>query len=244
MTLASFIRERFRFTLGPTLFTIPALALLLWLGTWQVERLAWKTDLIARREAALAAPTVPAPESAAEAEALELHHVTLSGTFDHSKELYIAASDERGAAGWQIVTPLTLADGRIVLVNRGFVPEAKRPAEMRAAGQAAGEVSLEGVLRLDRKPVGWLVPENQAKQNYWIYVDVTAMADAAGLDRARMLPYYVEAGPAPNPGGLPIGGVTRTSIPNDHLQYAITWYGFAVTLLVVYFIYHYRKPGT
>jgi surfeit locus 1 family protein len=68
------------------------------------------------------------------------------------------------------------------------------------------------------------------------------MAAVAGLDRVR--PYYVEAGPAANPGGLPVGGQTRVSLPNDHLQYAITWYLFAVSLVVIYFIYHYRKPET
>jgi surfeit locus 1 family protein len=92
------------------------------------------------------------------------------------------------------------------------------------------------------KPVGWGLAANQARSNFWIYVDIPAMVEAAGLDPSQILPYYVEAGPTPNPGGLPIGGQTRISLPNDHLQYAVTWYGFALTLLVIYFVYHYKKP--
>lgn len=239
----AFIRERFRFTLWPTLFTIPALALLIGLGTWQIQRLHWKLDLIAKRSAALAAAPVAAPESGAEAEALDFNHVTVRGTFDHAKELYIAATDEHGLTGWQVVTPLTLEDGRIVLVNRGFVPEAQRPPETRAAGQVAGEVTIEGILRIPHKPSGWLVPGNGPRQNYWLYVDIPAMAEADGLDQGKLLPYSVDAGKAPNPGGVPRGGQTPIELPNDHLQYAITWYGFAVTLIVIYLIYHYRKPA-
>jgi surfeit locus 1 family protein len=233
---------RFHFTLIPTLFTIPALIVLIGLGSWQVERLEWKTALIADRTAALSAPPVPAPMTADGVAALDFHHVSVTGTFDHTHELYIAALDARGITGWQIVTPLILPDQRVLLVNRGFVPETKKNPATREAGQIAGETTIEGILRLALKPTGLIVPENQAKVNFWIYVDLPAMATALGIDPSRLLPYYVEAGPTPNPGGFPIGGQTRISLPNDHLQYAITWYGFAVTLIVVYFVYHYRKP--
>lgn len=235
-----FMRQRFRFTLWPTLFTIPALALLIALGTWQLERLQWKTALIAAREAALAAPAVPAPETLEAARALDFHNVTVSGRFDHAKELLIEARDKRDVTGAQIVTPLILADGRILLVNRGFVPESRRAPGTRAEGQVAGTVTLAGILRLAVPPRGLVMPVNQP--GFWTYVDIPKMAAADGLDPASLLPYYIEAGPAPNPGGFPIGGQTRIALPNDHLQYALTWYGFAVTLIVIYLVYHYRKP--
>jgi surfeit locus 1 family protein len=235
-------RSRFHFTLWPTLFTIPALIVLLGLGTWQVERLHWKEGLIAERTAALSADPVPVPETLDAAVPLDFHRVTATGSFDHAKELYIGALDKRGISGYQIVTPLTLEDGKILLVNRGFVPEIRKPPETREAGQIAGTVTVDGILRLAIKPTGWMVPQNQPGDNFWIYVDVPAMAEADKLDPASVLPFYVEAGPAPNPGGFPIGGQTRISLPNDHLQYAITWYGFALTLIVIYFVYHYRKP--
>jgi surfeit locus 1 family protein len=246
------MHERFRFTLVPTLFTVPALIVLIGLGTWQVQRLAWKTGLIAEREAALTAPAAEAPTTVAAARALDFHHVETRGTFDHSKELYIAALDSRGVAGWQIVTPLTRPDGKILLVNRGFVPDSLKAPSSRVAGEIEGEVPVDGVLRTTQKPTGWVAdflngiglgPTNAPAQNFWIYVDIPAMAEAAGLDERAVLPYYIEAGTTPNPGGFPIGGQTRISLPNDHLQYAVTWYLFAVFLVVIYFVYHYKKPA-
>jgi surfeit locus 1 family protein len=235
-----FLRERFRFTLWPTLFTIPAIVFMLGLGTWQVQRLAWKTALIDARDAALAAPAVPMPETTAAAESLDFHHVVAKGSFDHAKELYIGAFDARGIEGFQVVTPLTLVDGRVLLVNRGFVPATRKDPATRPEGQIAGPNEVEGILRVPNPPKGWLVPQNRPGDNFWFYVDVPGMAATAKLD--TVLPFYVEAGPAPNPGGFPIGGQTRVALPNDHLQYAITWYLFALTLAVIYFIYHYRKP--
>jgi surfeit locus 1 family protein len=236
----SFLREHFRFTLWPTLFTIPAVLFMLGLGTWQVQRLAWKTVLIDMRRAALAAPAVPLPLTLAAAEPLDFRHVEVTGTFDHAKELYIGAFDARGIEGFQIVTPMTLADGHTLLVNRGFVPGIRKAPATRPDGQIAGPTQLQGILRLPNPPKGWLVPQNRPGDNFWFYVDLPTMAATDRLD--QVLPFYVEAGPAPNPGGFPIGGQTRIALPNDHLQYAITWYLFALTLTVIYFIYHYRKP--
>ena len=236
----SFLRERFHFTLWPTLFTIPAMILLLGLGTWQVQRLAWKTALIDARKSALEAPAVPVPETLQAATPLDFHHVTVHGIFDHTKELYIGAFDPRGIEGFQIVTPMTLDDGNIILVNRGFVPTNHKSPATRLEGQIEGPTELTGILRLAFTPTGWLVPRNAPGDNFWFYVDIPAMAATDQLQ--GVLPFYVEAGPAPNPGGFPIGGQTRDYIPNDHLQYAITWYLFALTLAVIYFVYHYKKP--
>jgi surfeit locus 1 family protein len=236
----SFLRERFHFTLWPTLFTIPALIVLLGLGTWQVQRLAWKTALIDARDAALAAPAMPLPETLQAAEPLDFHHVVAHGTFDHAKELYIGAFDLRDIEGFQIVTPMTLDDGNILLVNRGFVPGNHKDPASRPAGQIEGPTEVTGILRLANPPQGWLVPQNRPGDNFWFYVDVPGMAATAKLQ--TVLPFYIEAGPAPNPGGFPIGGQTRVSLPNDHLQYAITWYLFALTLVVIYFVYHYKNP--
>jgi surfeit locus 1 family protein len=235
-----FLRQRFHFTLWPTLFTIPAVLFMLGLGTWQVERLSWKTALIAARDAALAAPAVPLPESSDEALPLDFHHVTAHGAFEHDKELYIGAFDSRDVEGFQIVTPFRLDDGAVLLVNRGFVPTRRKDPSTREAGQIAGPVDITGILRHADPPRGLVVPQNRPGDNFWFYVDIPAMAATRDLD--RVLPFYLEAGPAANPGGFPIGGQTRVSLPNDHLQYAITWYLFALTLTVIYFIYHYRKP--
>jgi surfeit locus 1 family protein len=242
------VKTRFRFTFWPTVFTIPAIVLTLCLGTWQLQRLAWKTGLIAEREAALSAPPLPLPATMEAAQGLDFHRVSAEGEFLNDKELYIGAYSTRDVEGYQVVTPFRLADGRILLVNRGWVPEAKKDPAARPAGRITGPATIDGILRVPVVPksiFSWLVPTpvNRPNENFWFYVDVPGMAAKDALDPAQVLPFYVEAGPAKNPGGFPVGGQTRISLPNDHLQYAITWYSFAVILAAIYLIYHYRKPG-
>jgi surfeit locus 1 family protein len=134
-----------------------------------------------------------------------------------------------------VMTPLRLDDGDVVLVERGWVPPEKRDAGARPQGNPPGEVAVDGLLRLPppAKP-SWFVPANDPAEGQWFWIDLPAMARAAGVPEA--LPFYVEAGPAPNPGGLPVGGQTRTELPNDHLQYAITWFSLAGALAVIYVI--------
>jgi len=222
----------FRPAFWPTVIALPAFLVLIALGTWQLYRLAWKTELNAERAAASQGTPIPLPRTLEEAEAVKFRHVRVEGVFDHARERYLAATSERGEAGFHVLTPLTLDDGRVLLVNRGFVPsELKRP-ERRKEGQVEGRVTVEGLVRVPpaEKP-SWFVPDNVPDANMWFWMELAAMAPDA-------LPYYVDAGPAPNPGGWPKGGVTRLFLPNDHLQYAITWYALAVVLAVIYFVYH------
>ncbi|MFM9843421.1 MAG: SURF1 family protein [Dongiaceae bacterium] len=233
----------FRPTFWPTLFTVPALILLLGLGSWQVQRLFEKAAVIAERESRIAAAPVelPAPGAAAiEALApLEFRRAVASGEFRHDKELYVAARTMRGNVGYQIVTPLRLSSGGTLLVNRGWVPEAQKDPARRAEGQAAGLVTVDGAIRLPGHQ-NWLQPDNEPQNNMWFWLDLPAMAAQAGIPAAELVPVFLEAGPAANPGGIPIGGQTKVTLPNDHLQYAITWYILAVALAVIYVVYHRR----
>jgi surfeit locus 1 family protein len=232
----------FRPLFWPTLFTAPALLLLLALGFWQIERLSWKQNLIAQRQAAVSAPAVAAPRSIEEARGMEFRHVTDEGVFLNDKEIFLGATSEGGGQGYQVLTPLLEPGGRIVFVNRGFIPgELKDPAK-RSAGQLGGTVRVHGLLRLPpaEKPA-WFLPENRPDLNYWFWVDLPAMGAADKLD--RVAPFYIDADATPNPGGWPKGGVTRLHLPNDHLQYAITWFSLAVALAVIYVLYHRRNPG-
>jgi surfeit locus 1 family protein len=235
----------FRPTFWPTLFTIPALILLLGLGSWQVQRLFEKEAMIAEREARIAAAPVdlPAPGAAAAAETLaglEFRRTVASGEFLHDKELYLAARTMRGNVGYQIVTPLRLASGGYLMVNRGWVPEAQKDPAKRAAGQVQGAVTVDGAIRMPGHQ-NWLQPDNEPQHNMWFWADLPAMAAGAGIPANELVPVFLEAGPAPNPSGIPIGGQTKVNLPNDHLQYAITWYILAVALAVIYVLYH-RKP--
>jgi len=231
-------RRRFRPTLWPTLFTIPALVVMLGLGVWQVQRLHWKLDLIAEREARLAAPALDRP-SEVEPARDAFRHIALEGVFLHEKEMYLAARSLHGNVGYQVVTPLRLADGSHVLVNRGWVPRDRKDPARRPEGEVDGIVPIDGIVR-GESPPSIFVPENEPERNIWFSVDIAAMARWAGLD--RVVPFVVEAGPAENPGGLPIGGQTRVEVRNEHLQYAIIWFALAGALAVIYVIYHMRRP--
>ncbi len=210
--------------------------LLLGLGSWQIERLFWKEALIAERREAVTAPPMALPASLAAARGLEYHRVSVTGTFLADRELLLGATDDDGHLGYQIIEPLRLPSGAVLLVDRGYVPSDRKLPASRAAGEPQGDVTVTGLLRLApaAKP-HWFLPDNSAERNYWFWVDIPAMAAAAKLD--RVLPFYVDADATPNPGGLPQGGQTRLDLPNNHLQYAVTWYALAVALAVIYIIF-------
>jgi surfeit locus 1 family protein len=236
-------RTWFRPLFWPTLFTVPIVLLCLGLGVWQVERLYWKRELIAQRQAAVTAPPIAAPRSPEVARGLEFHPVTDEGVFLHDKEIFLGATSEAGRNGYQVLTPLLEAGGRIVFVNRGFIPAELKDPDKRHNGQIAGAVQVRGLLRLPpaEKPA-WFLPDNRADLNYWFWVDLPAMTAADRLD--QVAPFYIDADATPNPGGWPKGGVTRIELRNDHLQYAITWFSLAVALIVIYFLYHRRNAGS
>ncbi len=218
--------------LAPTLITIAIVLICVGLGVWQLERLQWKQGLISGREAAVAAPPIPPPRTLAEAHGMEFRHVTDAGIFLHDKEIFVGATSPRGGdAGFDVLTPLREADGRIVFVNRGFVPAQLKDPQ----AQVEGTVKIAGLLRLppDKKP-GWFLPDNRPDINYWFWVDLPAMAAAGGL--GNVAPFYIDADAAPNPGGWPLGGVTRLELPNNHLQYALTWFSLAVGMVVIYIV--------
>ena len=241
---------RFRPTFWPTVFTIPAIALMLGLGVWQLDRLAWKTDLIAEIQSRLAAD--PAPFDAVLAEAggdpgsVQFRRVTLAGEFLHDREMYLAARSMNGNPGYHVMTPFRETGGDVVLVDRGWVPVERKLPDRRAEGQVAGPLTLEAVIRVPHATKAWFQPDNEPQENMWYWIDLPALRAHAGAEAAAAaMPaaaaIYVEAGPAENPGGFPIGGQTRVNLPNDHLQYAITWFALALILAVIYVIYH-RRP--
>ena len=236
--------SRFRPQLAPTLFTIPVVLICVALGAWQLQRLDWKRELIAQREAGVAAAPAMPPRSLAEARALEFHPVVADGVLLNDKELYLNATGPRGGAGFHVLTPLREPEGRIVFVNRGFVPTNLRAPASRAAAQLAGTVHIRGLLRLPpgEKP-GWFLPDNRPDLNYWFWIDLPAMAAAAHLAPGDVAPFYIDADTTPNPGGWPQGGVTPLNLPNDHLQYAITWFSLAAALVVIYVVYHWPGRG-
>ncbi|MBY5584365.1 SURF1 family protein [Rhizobium leguminosarum] len=221
-----------------------ALAILISLGTWQVERLHWKEGLIADIAARQAASPVPLADIEAMAAAggdIEYRKVTASGRYINNKERHFFAT-WRGQTGYYVYTPLELADRRFLFVNRGFVPFDNKEPETRMQGQLTDQQTVTGLARekLARKP-SWVVPDNDVAKNIFYWKDLDVMAESVGLEKASVIPFFVDADSTPNPAGLPIGGVTQMDLPNNHLQYAFTWYGLAAVLLVVVAISWFRK---
>jgi surfeit locus 1 family protein len=233
---------RFRPALVPTLFTLVAVVVCAGLGVWQLERLQWKRHLIADREAALAAPPAALPRTAAEAAAMQYRRVTAEGEFLHDREILRVAAGPTGGSRYDVLTPLRQADGRVVFVDRGLIPVDLQDPAKRAAGQPAGPTRVTGVLRVpSRQKPSWFLPDNQPERNLWFWIDLPAMAAAARLPEVTA--FYIIADATPNPDGWPKGRDVAEPLPNNHLQYAITWFALAIAALVVYLLSQRGGPG-
>jgi len=222
-----------------------AFIVLVALGTWQVQRLQWKEELLARIDQRIHSQPVSLGEVEQRFEHagdIDYVPVVVSGSFRHAGERHLL-STWKGASGYNIYTPLELDDGRYLFVNRGFVPFDRKEPSTRAEGQIEGRIELTGLARnpVSEKP-SFVVPDNDLAKNVFYWKDLSAMTSSAGLPAsAPVLPFFVDAGAAPNPGGLPVGGVTLVNLPNNHLQYAITWYGLAAGLVAVSIAWFWRR---
>lgn len=233
------MRMGFRPAFWPTVITAVLLPALVGLGAWQAQRLGEKRDLIERIDAQIAAQPVPLPRQSLEVVDWEYRRVMVKGQLHHNLEMHLLAHDRRGTFGYRVITPLAVDGGGWVLIDRGFVPMDRKDPALRAMGQLPGAIDITGVVRRP-SPQGWFVPDNQPEMNLWYFADAAAMAAAAGIDAPA---YLIEADASPNPGGLPKGGQTRLNFPNNHLAYALIWFGAALTLLAFYLLWHRRYRG-
>ncbi|KAA0972737.1 SURF1 family protein [Aureimonas fodinaquatilis] len=228
-----------------------SLAILISLGTWQVERLGWKQDLIAKIEDRANGPVLSFDEVSAlfqDTGDVDYVPIRVRGRFDHTAERHFL-STYKGESGWNIFTPLILDDGSdAIFINRGFVPyPAKDPAK-RAEGQIAGEVEVDGLARNPalEKPDLDFTPDNDLAENTFFWKNLLEMAQGVELpEGVKLAPFVVDAKASEVPGGYPTGGQTIITIPNNHLEYAITWYGIAAMLggLLVFLVVQQRRGG-
>ena len=223
---------------GLTIACAILLAVLCGLGAWQLERLQWKLALIATVNSHMAAPPVSLDEILAmNRDEAQYRRVGLSGRFDHGREAYVFTTDQ-GAAVYHVLTPFTTDGGKVVMVDRGEIPAEKLDPATRAAANLDGQVHVTGVWRVPDPPGTFTPPPDSAKR-IWFARDLKAIATADHLSLAA--PVVIEADSAPNPGGWPRGGQTMVSFRNQHLSYAVTWFGLALCLLGVWLAYHISK---
>ena len=207
------------------------------LGSWQVHRRAWKHDLVARVDARVHAQPVDAPGrgqwSQVSAANDEYRRVKLTGSFLQDKSVRVRASTELGLGSW-LLTPMRLRNGDIVIVNRGFVSPVWCGGKATCTPGPAGETSISGLLRIS-EPKGAFLQKNEPAAERWFSRDVAAIAAAKGLHDAA--PYFVDADASSSPGrgegdDGPVGGLTVIAFPDNHLMYAITWFGMALLTLL------------
>jgi surfeit locus 1 family protein len=228
-----------RGVLIPSIAAVSTFAVLLSLGLWQLDRKAWKEGLIATLGQRLSAPPVALPAPAAwprlRAAEDEFLRVAMTAEFLNDREalVYTSGSSLRegsGGPGYWVFTPAGLADGAVVMVNRGFVPDGKQDPATRPEGEVAGPINMVGVLRWPEPP-GLFTPAGDPIRNIWFSRDSNAIAAAKGVSAA---PFYLELESPDPPGGLPRTGRLHPTLPNNHFGYALTWLGLACVLVGVY----------
>jgi surfeit locus 1 family protein len=235
--------------LWPAVMTLAALALLISLGNWQMQRLAWKQGLVAAISERTHASPVGLDEIVWRAKNggdIEYTRAKASGRLLNDKELFVYAIDAKYGPGYHVITPLQRADGKVVLVNRGYVPLELKDPDKRAESQIGAQVDIVGLVRRPETP-NTFTPENNAVDNMWYWRDLDAMTAALDLEPASVMPFYLDAEIEPAASGnWPKGGVTRLELPNRHFEYALTWYGLAAALIAVFAAYavtRWRRPA-
>lgn len=225
---------------------LAALVVLISLGNWQVRRLAWKEQLIADVDARLnqAPIEAPGPETwgAVARDAFVYTPVKVKGVFDHAHEVHVwfALQDPQGGPyggpGYLVLTRFKTSDGWDVIVNRGFVPDTLKEAASRPETLVKGNVELTGLMRFD-EPKNWNSAKADKVENVWIVRQVAEMAEFLEMDPANTAPYWIDLTKGQGVNGLPQGGETRVTFRNSHLQYAATWYGLALVLVVIFAVW-------
>lgn len=238
-----------------TIATLAALAVLVGLGNWQWQRKAWKEDLIATMAARASADPLPPErwsslscrpvEEAGLAKSCEFTTVRLTGSFDHAGERHVFSNAPRGfnpsGPGYWVFTPFETAAGARLYVNRGFVPDARKDRQTRPEGLVTGEVGIVGQIR-SAEQRGTFTGASNPEANVWFLRNPRELLGATTpADLARWqgpgpsgLDFYIDQISPTPPGGLPAPRASRIELPNRHLEYALTWWGLAVTLIGVY----------
>lgn len=207
------------------------MAILIWLGTWQIQRLDWKRGILTEIETKIAGAPQELPQAPTQEANLYLP-VALNGTI-LPNELFVLVSLKHVGAGYRVIAPFQTDDGRTLLLDRGFIPvDQKNTPRLTGPSQITGNLHWPD----DRTSS---TPENDVAANIWFARDIQQMAQVLGTESTLV----IARSEAPADPGLEPLPVSTQGIPNDHLQYAITWYSLAVVWLIMTatFIWRQRK---
>ncbi|BDD63338.1 hypothetical protein MAP00_008240 [Monascus purpureus] len=214
---------------GPGLIILALIPLISFvLGTWQVQRLDWKTKLIAKYEDRLVKPPLPLPPKVDPEAVTEFDYrrVYATGHFRHDQEMLIGPRMREGQDGFLVVTPLERDDGQsTVLINRGWISKKLHEKKDRPLGLPQGEVTVEGLLREPWKK-NMFTPDNKPEEGIFHFPDVKQMAELTGSQpiwiEQTMVPDLVESYDR-EAKGIPIGRAAEVNLRNNHTQYIFTW---------------------
>ena len=219
----------------PLLFGLVGAAILVWLGTWQLQRLTWKEGILSEIEERIGGPFQDIPSLASvDPERDRYMPVALVGEIGN-EDLLVLVSQKRVGAGYRVISPYTLNDGRRILLDRGFTPVDQRDADRSRIGEV---VEVQGNLHWpdDRTSS---TPDNDVAGNTWFARDIDQMAETLGTEPLMVIARNMSP---PDTGVTPLP-VDTSGIPNDHLQYAITWFSLAIiwVIMTAAFIWRQRK---
>ncbi len=237
-----FANRRFQFHPILTIVVGIAFVFLLSLGNWQLKRLAWKQDLIAKVEVSQGANPIAFEEAAARADAgenMEYTPVRLTGSFRSESEQRVFGSNG-GRSGVFVFAPLQTLSGDLVFVNQGFVANGVSDWECFCGADAPMEIEVTGLFRNREKPsppASWIIPSTKPADGLWLVRDPLKFAAAAKIEAQ---PYYVDSF-AVDGVDWPKGGTTRLDFSNRHLDYALTWFAAAAALIGVWLVFSLPK---
>lgn len=220
--------------LWATLMTILGFGILCALGTWQLQRLEWKENLIAQiNDAYKDKARIPAPGFVQITPNKALKRIRIKGRFEHDKELKIKPRTYEGKVGYHLLTPFHLSGGGTILVNRGWVPDKdvsiKRPQ---------GDGYVTGLLR-EPPRANPFTPANNPDKEEWYLADLEQIKLARNIKKLAPLILYEDSGRKT----YPLAKALKWEPRNDHLQYAIFWFTMAGLLLIIYYLRFLRKKN-
>jgi surfeit locus 1 family protein len=231
-------------TTGRVIVTVLLVGLCLALGLWQIQRLQWKENLLAELQEAQEGPKIYKETLPEELDALAAENfrpIMLPGEFAHEHELHMIGRSRNGQPGYNIYTPFRIADdGRMILVNRGWVPQDKKePADRPEDARFDGVVFVSGFISVPQGGSLFL-PDHDVSGNIWFWPEIARINVEKNLNLPPVVLEMVND--TPPPGQLPIArNGYEVEMRNDHLNYALMWFSLSFAGLVIFFIYHLKS---